>query len=472
MSRILHFLKNHSGIAILLLLATIAGLLVFSGSSVATSAAPARRPTGYAQLVSVQSLPEMDGPLCQWTPASASSTLMAALQQASADREALPSDDARNAAAKRKPVRIIRDPYATYSAVAVDPVHNEVVMTDENLFSLLIYDRLENTPPKAAMSEPKRMIQGRKTEIELECSLYIDPTNGDIYAVSNDTLDKVVVFSRSARGNVAPDRTIETPHTIFGIAVDEKSQEMMLTIQDDASVVTYRKSAQESDAPIRTLQGDRTLLADPHGIAIDPKKDVVFVSNWGTVNVHNAADSGARVGGYGRGAGKENWPVGRNYTVPGSGKFLPPSITVYPRSAHGNTAPSQVIQGPKTQLNWPTALAIDSERGELYVANDPSHSILVFKADANGDVAPIRVLQGPKTLIKNPTGVYLDAKNDELWVANFGNHNATVYKRTASGDTPPLRVIRSGPADAPAPMFGTPSGLAYDSKREELLVSN
>lgn len=151
---------------------------------------------------------------------------------------------------------------------------------------------------------------------------------------------------------------------------------------------------------------------------------------------------------------------------------MQPSITVYPRAASWDTAPIQIIQGPHTQLNWPTAVAIDNERGEIYVANDPTDSVLVFKADSTGDVAPIRTLKGPKTLIKNPTSVYTDLKNNELWVANFGNHTATVYKLGASGDTPPLRVIRSGPLEAPAPMMGNPHTLTYDSKRDELLVAN
>src|SRR5438876_6693581 len=46
----------------------------------------------------------------------------------------------------------------------------------------------------------------------------------------------------------------------------------------------------------------------------------------------------------------------------------------------------QIIQGPKTQLNYPVAVAIDSEHGELYVANDTTSQVLVFKADANGDI--------------------------------------------------------------------------------------
>ncbi|MBI2815730.1 MAG: hypothetical protein HYX72_02205 [Acidobacteria bacterium] len=472
MAGISHLRDKAREVAIWGSLVAIAGFLVFSGSGGVTGAAQGGEATGYPQLVSVQPLAEMGGEMCHWSPASARSTLLAALQQAGPAQEAAPTEAARAKAAKRQPVRAIRDSYAAYSAVAVDPVHNEVVMTDENLFSILVYNRLENTPPKAAMSEPRRIIQGANTEIEFLCSVYVDPTSGDIYALNGDVSDKLIVFSRHARGDTVPDRYLETPHTTYGIAVDEKSQEMMLTIQDDAAVVTFRKSAKERDAPIRTLQGERTLLADPHGIAIDPKTDRLFVTNWGTVNLHKPPESGPVIGTLGRGAGVANWPIGRNYALPGSGKFLPPSITVYPRAASGNTAPLQVIQGAKTQLNWPTALALDPERGELYVANDPSDSVLVFKSDANGDVAPIRVLQGPKTLIKNPTGVYLDLKNDEVWVANFGNHSATVYKRGAGGDTPPLRMIRSAPLGSPAPMMGNPHAVVYDSKRDELLVSN
>jgi len=132
----------------------------------------------------------------------------------------------------------------------------------------------------------------------------------------------------------------------------------------------------------------------------------------------------------------------------------------------------RIIQGPKTQMNMPSHLFMDEERGELYLANDMGNSILVFDSSASGDVAPKRVLKGPKTLIQNPTGVFVDLKNDELWVASFGKHVATVFKRTAEGDTPPLRVIRNGPLDAPGLMIGNPGAIGYDTKREEILVPN
>ncbi len=131
-----------------------------------------------------------------------------------------------------------------------------------------------------------------------------------------------------------------------------------------------------------------------------------------------------------------------------------------------------MIQGPKAQLDWPTGIAYNPQTDEIYVANDMGDDILVFPASANGDVAPTRILKGPKSMVKNPTGVYIDTKNNEMWVANFGNHTATVYRPSASGDTAPLRVIRSGPLNQPSLGIGNPHPIAYDSKREQILVPN
>ena len=158
--------------------------------------------------------------------------------------------------------------------------------------------------------------------------------------------------------------------------------------------------------------------------------------------------------------------------VPGSGQLLPPSISVYSRTASGNTAPLRVIAGADTQLNWPATIAVEPGRGELFVANDGGHSILVFRETDQGNVAPSRILKGPKTGIKNPIGVSLDTENNELWVSNFANHSVTVYSLTAEGDTPPLRTIRAAPLGKVALGVGNPGGVAYDSKRKEILVPN
>ena len=369
--------------------------------------------------------------------------------------------------AQRKPERMIRDPYAAYSAVAVDNTHNEVVLTDENLFNILAYDRQANTRP-TSVTDPKRIIGGLNTKIEFQCGLYIDPANGDIYAVNNDTIDTLVIFSRQAIGNVAPDRELHTPHGTFGIAVDEEARELFLTVQHDNAIVVFNKTAKGTEAPIRVIQGDDTGLADPHGMALDPKNKLLYVTNHGSVHEVRPPVAGEKK----RRVNLPGWPLTRDDAVPGSGKMLPPSITVYATDAKGDARPVRTIQGPKTQMDWPTGIAVDYERNEIFVANDGGNSMLVFDASAGGDVAPLRVFKGPKSLISNPTGVYLDKKNNELWVSNFGNHTAAVYSPTAQGDAAPLRVIRSAPPSQPVPGMGNPHPIAYDTKREEILVPN
>ena len=472
LSRKLFQKKLGAGIAVVAIAAVIltgvfsmkSGKLVALSSSKSSSLAM----KGEAQLISVEPMASTDGEMCEWEPASASANMRFAFAQGQGSGTSARTGamDPRALAAQRRPVRIIRDPYSAFSSVAIDHQNNEVIMTDENLFQVMVYDRGANTPPSAKMTEPKRVIAGHNTKIEFQCGLYIDPKTGDIYAVNNDTVDSLVIFSRQARGDVPPDRELHTPHGTFGIAVDEKSEEMYLSIQHDSAIVVFKKYATKEDAPLRLIQGDKTLLADPHGLALDTKNNLLFVTNFGST--HTVKSEGGRA----RRAPKPNWPLDFDYVVPGSGRSLPPSITVYQADSKGDVAPVRTITGAKTQLNWPTGIAIDAERGEIYVANDMRNEILVFDAAADGDVSPIRVLKGPKTNIKNPTGVYVDLPKDELWVTNFGNHTATVYKRNASGDTAPLRVIRSGPPDAPAPMMGNPHPITYDSKREEILVPN
>ena len=406
---------------------------------------------GNERLVSITPLPENGGEACL------PETLMAGLQQ--------PAQYARKDAPRpakvleRPPVRTIRDSRPTYSAVAVDVKNNEVVLQDENLFQIMVYDRMTNTPPGAAFSEPKRVISGLETKVEFNCGLYIDPKTSDIYSINNDTIDTMVVFSRNAKGNVRPNRELSTPHRAYGIAVDERNQELFLTIQDPPMVVVHHKDAEGDAEPVRVLRGNKTGLRDAHGIGLDTKNGLMFVANYGSTAVYE--DGGGNFVGDRNGA-----------MIRGSGTFHPPSITVYPIKASGDTPPLRTIEGPNTRLNWPAHVYVDEDHGELFVANDSDDSILVFRVTDNGNVSPTRLLRGPNTQLKNPTGIFVDTVNDELVISNMGNHRATVYARTAQGNTAPIRTIRSGPEGKTALMIGNPGSVAYDSKREEILVPN
>src|SRR2546427_4662293 len=142
------------------LLTTLAMWLLLAGGIRHDISAVRNGGTGEPQLGSVTPMP---GEMCEMVPASTSMLLQAALQQ---DR-ALSSLAARPAGApaernfvsiNRAPLRIIRDPRPTFSAVAVDNIRDEIVLQDENTFQILVYDRKGNTPPGAAFTEPKRVI--------------------------------------------------------------------------------------------------------------------------------------------------------------------------------------------------------------------------------------------------------------------------------------------------------------------------
>jgi 6-phosphogluconolactonase (cycloisomerase 2 family) len=344
-------------------------------------------------------------------------------------------------------LRIVRDTHPTYSAVAVDVNSNEIILQDNNLWSYRVFNRTDNTPAGAEFTPPKRLVQGDKTALQFNNGLYVDPKNGDIYSVESDTGDKMVVFSREADGNVPPKRILNTPHRVYNVAVDEARSELFVTVEYPPEVVVYRKDAGGDDQPLRRIQGDNTGLDAPHGIAVDEKNRLLYVTTWG----HHS-----------------------NFRIPGTGRFYPPAIKVYSLDARGDSPPLRVITGDRTQLNWPAAIKLNPETGDLYVANDINQSVLVFRnaATAQGNVTPARVLKGDRTRLRNPTGVALDLKNQEVWVSNLGNASATAYPLMADGNVAPLRVVRSAPDGKRSLNFGRTAAVAYDSRREQLLVPN
>jgi hypothetical protein len=178
------------------------------------------RQSGQPQLIRVEPLPMVAGEICQWAPASSTNSYAGLFSQTPSPAEILRAEDA-----DREPVRVIRDTYPTYSAVAVNLQTDEVFLQDENLFGIKVFDRNAHTPATAAFTDPKRAIAGGGvTKLEFNCGIYIDPRTGDIYSVTNDTIDTMTVFPWDASGEMAPQRELYTPHCTYGISVDEQAQ--------------------------------------------------------------------------------------------------------------------------------------------------------------------------------------------------------------------------------------------------------
>jgi hypothetical protein len=86
-------------------------------------------------------------------------------------------------------------------------------------------------------------------------------------------------------------------------------------------------------------------------------------------------------------------------------------------------------------------VVVDTVHDELVVANLFNNSVTVYTRTASGNTAPLRTIQGAATGLSDPIGVVVDTVNNELVVANIGTNSITVYPRTANGNTAPLRTL-------------------------------
>src|SRR6516225_5780858 len=352
---------------------------------------------GSPQLVSIQEIPEM-GDSC-FRPSqdfSVASRREPGLLAAFQTTPVYAQDNRGTEDVTRPPARNIRDTAPTFSSVGVDAMRNEVYLQDSNRWSIRVFSRLDNAKSGEPPTEPRRVISGPTSDVQFNRCVWVDPGSGDIYTVENDTGDSIVVFANRAAGDPEPLRKLKVTHRAQSMAIDDATGELFLSVQYPPQVAIYSKTASGDDKPLRLIQGPKTRFSDVHGIAIDSKNKLLYVTSWGNVS---------------------------DYRVAGSGRFEPPSISVYPTTANGDTAPLRTIQGPKTRLSY-------------------------------------------------PAGVFVDAKNKEVWASNLGNSTATVYPLIADGDVAPLRVIRSAEEGKASLRFGKTQALVYDPMREAILVPN
>ena len=358
------------------------------------------------------------------------------------------------------PTRVVADPYPTLHSVTVDSANDRVFMSDPNRHAVWSYERRaasKGTEPVI----PLTGIRGPSTGMMFVAAVTADPEAREIYTVDNDIGDRMMVFPYDADGNVKPKRVLSVPHQAWGISINPARKEIAISVEGPRQIVVYAQGASGSDNPLRMIRGPKTGLGDPHGVFFDPKNNEIVVANHGNQNGRQTLPGSIVPRRRGEAQG----------TLVG-GRFDEPSITVYDGDANGDVPPVRRIQGTKTGLNWPMALSVDTDHDEIAVANSGDSSIRIFSRTAAGDTAPVRIIKGARTAIHGPMGVTFDGKNDELWVANYGDHTALVFTRTASGDVAPKRIVRNAPAGSPTVGFGNPGAIAYDSKRDELLVPN
>jgi DNA-binding beta-propeller fold protein YncE len=290
------------------------------------------------------------------------------------------------------------------AGIALDPQRKEIFAVNNDIEDTLVvlpYDAHGNAAPKRMLSVPHQA-----------WGVALSRTHDEI-AITVELQEAVVVYKRGAHNVEAPMRVIRGPQAGLadphGIVWDDQHNEISVANHgnyrglvkdvgggcvptDNAepeagamlppSITTYSGDAKGDAKPLRKIQGDKTRLDFPMGLAGDPLHNEFAVANNG--------DS---------------------------------SVLIFTRSADGNAAPVRVIAGARTGINRPMGVAIDTVNSELWVSNFIDHSTLVFDRSANGNAAPKRVIRTapagtPSPGFGNPQTVAYDSKRGQILVPN------------------------------------------------------
>jgi hypothetical protein len=165
-------------------------------------------------------------------------------------------------------------------------------------------------------------------------------------------------------------------------------------------IAAFARVANGTMAPERVISGGATKMSRTvHGIAYDPVRDEIYVSN-----------------------------------------ALADAVLVYRGGANGAEPPARMIQGPCTGLVNPHAINLDLAHREILVSSLSARAIAVFPMDASGNVTPLRYIKGPKTKLGHTVGMGVDAGTNTLIIAN--QEDILFFDRLATGDVSPIGGIK------------------------------
>ncbi|HWP85465.1 MAG TPA: hypothetical protein VNN17_09765, partial [Terriglobia bacterium] len=138
------------------------------------------------------------------------------------------------------------------------------------------------------------------------------------------------------------------------IAIDTVRDELFVPNPFAQAILAFRGGATGDEAPLRVIQGPKTLLSQPDNVAVDSVHRELYIA-----------------------------------------QFTTDSIMVFRSDAQGDVAPLRILRGPRTQLDRPIRVEVDPVNNVMAVTNDSA--ILIFERTASGDTPPKWVLSGPKT---------------------------------------------------------------------------
>jgi hypothetical protein len=250
---------------------------------------------------------------------------------------------------------------------------------------------------------------------------------------------QIAVFARLADGNAKPSRTISgqkslVARTTHGVAYDDIRDVFMVTQFYAQAILVFRGGANGEEAPIRIIQGPKTLLKAPDRLTLDPVHNEIYVPQQDKVLVFNGdaqgdvapirvlqgPDTDLRAGNVAIDA------VNNLMVVGGMKGRNDGQLQIFDRTANGNVKPKRTIRGPHSQLNFifgpfqiypPKGEIIVPIRGYGELASDDCF-VGVWDEFANGDVPPRWRIGGPQRILQQVRGVALIPKEKSIIVTD------------------------------------------------------
>jgi hypothetical protein len=239
-----------------------------------------------------------------------------------------------------------------------------------------------------------------------------DAVHDEIF-VNNPFAQAILVFRGSARGEEAPIRIIQGPHTRLEGQVDRLDIDPVhneIYIPNHEKILVFPRDGNGDVAPLRIISGPDTQLNDVESLAVDPVHNVIVTAG---ARPPTAPGQGQPQGDQGEGG----------------------ALLIFNRTDSGNVKPLGIIQGPKTRIVRINQIQIQSTKGWIVAAQPGKYEeqepegvfVGVWSIHDNGDVPPRWFIGGPKSQMKKPRGIALNAKNKELIVADMRLNTVLTY---------------------------------------------
>jgi hypothetical protein len=256
---------------------------------------------------------------------------------------------------------------------------------------------------------------------------------------------QIAVFARLAKENSRPTRLLAGQKTLLSrtmhdVRYDPVNDELLVTNPFARAILVFRGGADGEEAPVRIIQGPKTLLGGADRLDVDPVHNEILIAD------------GDR-------------------------------ILVYPRLGNGDVGPTRVIEGPDTQLDNDGTLAVDPQNNVIAVAQDtiPRGSqrmarMLIFDRAGKGNIKPRGVIAGPKTeiirinqlQIYSPKGWIIAAQPGFIDMQVPEGIFIGIWSINDNGNVPPRWKIGGNPRS----VMVKPRGVALDIKNKELIVAD